>query len=280
MENYGNYNSKCILCSTEIIFKGLKIISPEETLKEIIINKKSISRFGDGEFNLTFGKSIYFQKKDQELSNKLINILKNKEKGLLIGINLPLKKYAKYYNIKYKKFWLNWFEKNKFLIAKLIDKNKKYYSSNLSRFYMLYKLKYSVPNYIKKLKKIWDKKDILIAEGNHKKFGVNNDLLDNAKSIKRIICPNKNAFNVYNKILNNIIKVNKRTLILLSLGPTASVLAYDLYKLGYQVIDVGHMDYEYNVYRNQNKNILKNKYINRKNKYKKYHSEIIEKILK
>ena len=75
-------------------------------------------------------------------------------------------------------------------------------------------------------------------------------VFNNAKSIKRIICPPKNAFLVYDKIINEVIKfkIYKNILILISLGPTAVVLSYDLCKLGFQVIDIGHADIEYELY--------------------------------
>ena len=99
--------------------------------------------------------------------------------------------------------------------------------------------------FIQKLKKIWDKRDILIIEGEQTRFGIGNDLLNNTKSIKRIICPVCDAFNSYNQILKSALKFDKSVLILIALGPTASVLAYDLYKFNYQVIDVGHIDIQY-----------------------------------
>ena len=34
----------------------------------------------------------------------------------------------------------------------------------------------------------------------------------------------------------------KSVLFLVALGPTATVLAYDLSKIGYQAIDIGHID--------------------------------------
>ena len=78
----------------------------------------------------------------------------------------------------------------------------------------------------------------------------------------------------------------KKRLILIALGPTASILAYDLYKLGYQAIDIGHIDLEYEWYlRNCTRPVLiENKYVNevRGNyKYKKvddrkYYSQIIQ----
>ena len=106
------------------------------------------------------------------------------------------------------------------------------------------------------------------------------------KSIKRIICPKKNSFNVYDKIIKETLKINKKRLILIALGPTATILSYDLYKQGYQVIDVGHIDIEYEWFlmKAQKKIRIENKYVDevsngRNNitrvKDKKYYSQII-----
>ena len=37
-------------------------------------------------------------------------------------------------------------------------------------------------------------------------------------------------------------------LVLIALGPTATVLAYDLSNLGYQAIDIGHTDIQYELF--------------------------------
>jgi glycosyltransferase family protein len=278
-------------CPKEIIFNGLKILSSEETLNEIIKNNRSISRFNDGEIGLIFGKGIGFQKVNKMLSKKLRKVLKSKRKGLLIGINIPYNNsYLNIYDNRAKKFYINWIEKLKLELFSLIDMNRKYYSSMISRFYIEYKDKSKIPYYIKKLKQIWDKKDILIIEGEMSRLGVGNDLFNNSKSIKRILCPAINAFNVYEKIISQAKKIDKSKLILLALGPTSSVLAYDLYKIGYQVIDVGHIDIEYEWFlRKATKKIqIENKYVNEAygNKYKfgkvkdkNYYNEIISKIL-
>jgi len=68
------------------------------------------------------------------------------------------------------------------------------------------------------------------------------------KKVKRILCPPKNAYKIYNKILERIELEDKKQLILLALGPTATILAYDLAKEGYQAVDIGHMDIEYEWY--------------------------------
>ena len=138
--------------------------------------------------------------------------------------------------------------KNKFKLLKILNLNKTYYSSEISRFYFKYKDKSHVPQFISKLKQIWEGRDILIVEGEQSRIGERNDLFNQTKSIKRIICPTKNAFRVYNKILNSVLKISKDHLILIALGPTATVLAYDLSNLGYQTIDFGHIDVQYELY--------------------------------
>ena len=90
----------------------------------------------------------------------------------------------------------------------------------------------------------------------------------------------------FNTIKKN---VRKNKLILIALGPTATILAYDLYKLGYRAIDIGHIDIEYEWFlRKANTKIpIKNKYVNeirrRKNKFtkvkdKSYFHQIIAQI--
>ena len=131
---------------------------------------------------------------------------------------------------------------------------------------------------------------MVIIEGEKSRLGVGNDLFDNMKSIERIICPTMNAFNKYKEIINTIKKkVKKNKLILIALGPTATILAYDLYKLGYRAIDIGHIDIEYEWFlrKAKTKIPIKNKYVNerrgRKNKFtkvkdKNYYHQIIAQI--
>ena len=70
-----------------------------------------------------------------------------------------------------------------------------------------------------------------------------------ACSISRILCPLQNAWNRYEEILEAVLeKVPKTALICISLGPCATVLAYDLAKNGYQALDIGQLDNEYEWY--------------------------------
>jgi len=239
----------CDKCPAIDILNSLHIQSPEETLDEIIYKKKSIARFGDGEMGLIYDLPLQFQKPNPELSKRLYEVLNSHEEGLIIGISNSFrighiddqKKGIKHY-------WNSWINENKYELVNYLDWNRKYGSANISRFYMTYKDTIDVPKYVKKLKMVWDKKDIVMIEGEKTRSGVGNDLFDNANSIQRIICPADDAFDVYNEIYNEAIKIEKNKQILISLGPTATVLAYDLYKAGYWAIDIGHADLEYEWY--------------------------------
>jgi len=244
----------------------LNIIPKENTLDELIYNNKSIVRFGDGEYDLIFGRKISFQEYDEKLSERLNEILKTDEKGLLIGIHDSLNEdfINKYFTESAKTFWKNWIKNNEKKLIHLLDENKTYYSSQISRFYMDYKDKSNVSLYVNKLKKLWDKKDIVIIEGDKSRLGVGNDLFNNTNTIQRILCPSVNAFEIYDKIYNESLKIPKNKLVLIALGPTATVLGYDLYKKGYQAIDIGHIDIEYEWYlRNSTYKVkIENKYTN------------------
>ena len=103
--------------------------------------------------------------------------------------------------------------------------------------------------YIEKLKDYFGNKDILILEGENTRFGLGNSLLKKAKSIKRIILPARDSFSKYQEILKEVgDNFSKDTLLLIALGPTATVLAYDFCGMGYQALDIGHMDIEYEWY--------------------------------
>ena len=281
-------SNECSICNN-IIFKKIKIFDENRTLNEIIYKNKSISRFGDGEFLFIFGSSLKFQSFNKKLAQKLLKVLNSKEKNLLIGINLPYKlSVLNKLNNFAKNYYRNFFKKNRFMLAKLL-KNDEYYSSTITRFYIDLKSKKGVFEYIKNLKLIWDKKDIVIIEGEKTRLGMGNNLLDNARKIQRIICPAIDAFNYYEKIINTIkIKVNKNKLILIALGPTATILTYDLYRIGYRVIDIGHIDIEYEWFlrKAKFKIPINNKYVSESDqqnftffKDNNYHRQIISRIL-
>ena len=247
-----------------IIYPAPKIAGIEETLNKIISLKASMSRYGDGEYNLMFGNDIDFQTYDKRLDDKMRAILKTDDDTFLVGV--PDEMYH-FDNLRKDtvKFWKTFVRYNRKKIAKLLVPDKQYYWTSITRFYFEFIDKSKCGHYVELLKKIWDDRDIVFIEGDKSRLGVGNDLFDNAKSVRRILCPAVEAFGVYDEIIEKTkALVEKDALILIALGPTATALAYDLYKEGYQAIDIGHVDIEYEwMLRGATTKIaIENKYVN------------------
>ena len=253
----------------KILFSPPRILGSAETIDKIIAEKTSVSRFGDGEISLLLKiRDIGFQNSNENLSKKLFDTLKNKDSNLLVCLpKIFNDDDLKIFNTKAYFFWNKYVIKNRFLIYKLIDRNKIYGNSLFTRNYIDIKNKNGIDQYFQFIKRIWDNKDVIIVEGRYTRFGVNNDLLSNASSVKRILCPEKNAFDKYEIIYNCILNQNKKALYLLALGPTATVLAADLSKEGFWAIDIGHLDIEYEWFLMHAawKTKVNNKYVNETN---------------
>ena len=220
-----------------------------ETMDKLL-EGHSISRYGDGELSLIYKKKkngINYQEDNIEMRKRLAEILKSDLGNHIVGIPGPLIKVddltlgEAYFGSKY-------YYTNKKNLNKFLSKTKVYYDQMISRFYLPYTDKSDCELVVEKLKQLFKDREVLIVEGENTRFGLGNELLLLAKKVKRILCPPKNAYKIYNKILERIELEDKKQLILLALGPTATILAYDLAKEGYQAVDIGHMDIEYEWY--------------------------------
>lgn len=240
------------------------IMSIEDTVDKIIEDGVSVSRYGDGEFKWMYNlPQQSFQNNSEELKKRLQEIIKSSEPNHIVCLYDTFGDLSKY-SWGCRRWWTIFMGKYRKKWVDLLDTNKIYYNTNISRPYMDYKDKDKSEERFNKLKKIWENRDVVIVEGEKSRLGVGNDLFDGSKSIKRILAPSTNAFDKYNEILDSILKESKEKLILLALGPTATVLAYDLSKFGYQAIDIGHVDIEYEWFLMQatSKVPIKNKFTN------------------
>lgn len=226
---------------------NIKIKSIDETITYIVENKCSVSRFGDGELTIINGGNIAFQEQDETLRKRLKEVLKSNSSNIIICLPGPLK-YTDGLEDSARTFWEENLKTGRLSWITNIDIRKQYYNAHMTRLYIDFKDKSKSSMWFDKIKEIWSKRDIVIIEGKDSKLGVGNDLFENTNSIERILAPNKNAFAKYDTILEEAKKLDKNKLILIALGPTATVLAYDLNRLGYQSIDIGHVDIEYEWY--------------------------------
>ena len=226
----------------------INVKSNEETLDLILNYRCSIARFGDGEFDIIAGCSIPYQEYDEKLAAEMRNIISRQSDEQFMTCLPDVFEKKDRYNVMCRNFWKNHLKAYENMYRELCTAEW-YGSTFVSRPYIDLINKSGTTGYFEKLKSLWENRDLLIVEGAMTRSGVGNDLFDNAGSIQRIICPSKNAYSYINKIEDEIVVYGQDKLILLMLGPTAKVISYHLYKKGYWLIDIGHIDSEYEWYR-------------------------------
>ncbi len=229
----------------------LRIMSPDKTIAYIKKHKCSISRYGDGEFNHILDiKDGTFQPRHSELTDELKKVMASNNKKLLVCVPLCMNT-VKECNDHSKEFWIEWGKKNEHhkkivsVIRDLAGRNYIFGDAQITRPYIDWKTDRRARRTFPKLKSLWEKRDVIIVEGEQTRLGIGNDLFDETKSIKRILAPAIDAFSKYNEIKKAIIENYNGELILLALGHTATVLAADLAEQGMQALDIGHIDVEY-----------------------------------
>lgn len=223
-----------------------RIVPVSRTLKLIIEKGCSIVRFGDGEFGLIDKCRFHkFQKDDDRLAKRLEEVLYSHEPGCLVAIADNYGSLEQMTERGKDSIRIYMTSGAREIHMGLLDLTREYHNAYLTRPYIYFKDKEHAGERFDALKKIWEDRDIVIIEGHQTRLGVGNDLIAHAKSVRRILGPVTNAFDSYEKIMEAALKIEKTALFLLALGPTATVLAYDLYKSGYQAVDIGHIDVEY-----------------------------------
>lgn len=229
-----------------------KICSLEETLRKIVEEHMSISRYGDGEFQIILGNAKdKYQDNNKLLAERLREILVSNLQNHIVALaddygSVDI--YGEKTRNDIRRYMTESKRKQQY---QFIDMNKQYYNAYISRPYVYYpkELYNEAGERFEKLKMIWKGRDVVIVEGDKTRMGIGNDLFSETKSLLRIIAPNENAFLVYDEILKKVLdSVAKDKQVLIALGPTATVLAYDLAAYGYWAIDLGHVDLEYEWY--------------------------------
>lgn len=237
-----------------------QVLSIEETLDLMLHDELSAIRFGDGEISLIDDTNLLFQERNIDLVKKLKIVLTSNHKNLLICVlNIWNNKII---NLEKSVYWfeLHHILKHSHTWKKLLSKNQLYGDAFITRPYITIQDKTRSEAIFAKLKSIWKDKNVVLIEGEKSRNGVGNDLFDNVKSLQRILCPAENAYSKFDTILRSAFMVDKKTLILVSLGPTAKPIAYELFLAGYRVIDIGHIDMEYEMFLKQAKNFVEVKY--------------------
>lgn len=224
--------------------------STEEAVDKIVNQGCSLVRYGDGEFEIMAGKErSVFQSYSPELAGRLSEVIASQNEKLLIAIannygNLDV--YTEdsadgirlYMNDEVRKFHMS-----------VLEKDRVYYDAYMFKSYFPYKNREDTGKRVMLVKRIWEQRDVVIVEGDKTRAGYGNDLFANARSLRRILCPTSNVFDKYEKVLDAVSKVEKNCLMLIVLGAVSNLLVYDLMQKGYQAIDIGQIDMDYEWYR-------------------------------
>lgn len=220
----------------------------------------SISRFGDGEIMLMEGKSIAFQSYDPRLAKKL-RAIKN-DKNFCIGTVPILDGIPGYFTDP--NYWKPFQTR-----MKLWFKGSNYCNSFITRMDNV--KGYSKEYFEQKWQAIFQNKRVLVIHSSSLST-IDNSVFDRHLKGSKVTfltsvhgkdIPTKNAFSMYDDILAAALKAIRDKdieAVAISLGPTASVLAYELYKHGYTALDVGQFSGSFTLKENfaSTKNILDN----------------------
>lgn len=227
--------------------EDIKVLPILESLQYVQRNGASVARFGDGEIDLIMGHSIPYQPYNEDLAFALKAILQVPSSEELLVCLPDVFQGLERYNSNAQLFWKGHFEKYHEFYEQECQSDW-YGSTFLSRPYIDLVDKSQADVYFSAIKELWQDRDVLLVEGETSRSGMGNDLFAQARSVSRIICPSRDAFASYDHIIEEILKHAQGKLVLLMLGPTAKLLSFDLTKRGYQAIDLGHIDSEYEWY--------------------------------
>lgn len=263
-----------------ILHNSIKVHSIDETIDELLHTNKSLVRFGDGEIVMIKGGDLMLQKASPEIAKGLAEILAYSYDDLMVtipGIFDTLSDHRK----ASRQFWKDHLLFCRKTYEKYCNPDRIYYTTFVSRCYYYAKDRSNCGEWFAKIRKIWENKDVVVVEGTRTHNGVGNDLLDTAASVERIICPPRDAYGAIPQILEACEAYDKDRLFLLSVGVAAKFLALELFQKGYRVLDIGHMDMEYEWYVRQTpdkckieKHEIESEDANREAGYTQYLSQI------
>lgn len=232
------------------------VLTTDETVRKIADEKLSAIRFGDGEISLIEGHHLGFQDHDAELARRLEEVVKAEVPGLLICVP---RIFGNINTFTKRGFWFELHHLFRYSVVwrRLTRRNRVYGDAFFTRPYLTFNNTSGATETFKEIRNLWNNQDVLLLEGEKSRNGVGNDLFSTAHTMRRILCPSENAFVKVDEILEQVRTFDRDNLILLSLGPAAKVIGYTLFKEGYRVLDIGHIDMEYEMFLRKSDEIIK-----------------------
>lgn len=217
------------------------ILSPKETV-EMLINGKSLVRYGDGEFGIYQGKPIHYQKWSPELKSAFEAIKREYETDAgespyLLSVPKAFMVESGFQLLK-KRVYVSCWSEARYLFKKNFRHNIPYGDAFL--FEKRNKEIYS---------QIWESalcpQNVIFVHNSRQyaeQFAKTYE-----KNVSFLQCPVRDAFEAVDELERSVLEIvsknewNTNTVMLtISAGPGGKVLAYRMSKRGYWCIDAGH----------------------------------------
>lgn len=198
------------------------VLGELETLQAVCAGR-SLARYGDGEFALCRGRSIRFQRHDYSLQGRLRGILRT-EGACLVGIPNILSATPK------AKYW------EKYRAAADLLGGQTYASAFISRPDSAPWI--DTPEYWSLVASLWRGQEVTVVRGASSSLNASD--LEGARLVSQIHASSRDAWFEYRSLFERIRAAGPER-VLLSLGPTATVLAVDLCAHGFHAVDLGHL---------------------------------------
>lgn len=222
-------------------FRKFEFYYSEETITLLLNSEKSFIRWGDGETFLTMGQDIVFQEYDVDLANELNSILINYNNESNYYLALPLTPLIlNNFDLIRSGFFIFWY-KTRYLIKNTLKGKSLIILDAFSFRPMGVVTK-------KRIELLWYEKNVVFI---HNDIGVFNDFCINYSGINAqfIKITSQNAFSHKNEIIAEILtsiqkleKLNshRKTVVLISAGPTAKSIILNLSQNSIVCYDMGH----------------------------------------
>lgn len=201
----------------------------EEATLQLLLEGKSIARYGDGEFNLVRGRKSMPQKFNSKCAHELRDTLKSSREECLIGIPYIPKSMPK----RRRESWSKWFPS----YEKYLSKKKQYYSAFITR-------PDSAPNintegYFNRVADLWRGLDVALVFGGTRSLTPEFLLAHGARSVNPILCSYEDTYSQIDYLTEMAAKAPERR-VLICAGPAGTCLAHRLCRQK-QALDLGHI---------------------------------------
>jgi len=217
----------------------MEVHREEEFILEKFKQGYSMARYGDGEFKIMRGSSITnMQVYDVGLEQGLLKVFEKPLEKLLIGIPDPLctRSYVEGFHKKFDKF--------------ILDKAAKEESIFVSAFFSRPSLvNLDSEEYFDKIKNIWKDREVVLVNS---KPDLPNHFLFRDSICEFVEISPRNCFLNYEQILYACYQFfGENKIFILSAGPVATCLAYDICLEGEQALDMGAIAFEYSLFKKE-----------------------------